>query len=1055
MARVTGASGGSGWMSRIRAGLLSATAWLGAGHVANAAPPPGGNEWQRLSWHTEQGLPDPCVTALAATEDGFLWVGTARGLARFDGVGFRTFSAVEGGELATTEISDILEDRRGVLWIATVSGSVFSHVRGKFKVEGRIGVAADDSGLARDAQGRTLPRMAQRKVTLAVAGAGGVFALADTGKLFRCEGGSVADQPLPDEPSGRLAQGIWADDEGRLTVWDANGASRLEGGGRWRTVAAHGGLEIGPTLVSRAAGGGAWLAIPPRAGGSGGRRIVRCDSQGVGRESVSPHQSPESMRAEVTALAGGGGGRVWLGLLWNGVWLAGENEPWTQVVGDGPLSQCVITCLCEDHHGSLWVGTDREGLHRVRRFPVGIVSLPVAARDNIVTTSCATTDGSVWVGTDGAGAFRFGPDGSCEKVDGSKGLEALHVCSILEDNRKGILLGTWGGLFTYSGGRCEHVAVPAGSNRAVLALFEDRRGRVWAGTQDGLLCKVDGEWQAVELPPAISQADVRAITEDSSGNVWVGMIGGGLLRISDEAMTVFGKGEGFPSRQVRSLCCIRESGDLWIGTMDQGLVWYSGNTFKGLDRASGIPCNNICSLVEDGRGGMWLATDNGIFGCGVDALRDRAAGVRQSLPGVHLTQSHGLVSRGCSGSGQPVATRSTDGKLWFPNYRGLVVLPPGDFQSPSGCPPAVVESVVLDGVTHQPGGTVRADSGTKRLEFVFTAPDLLTPEQLRFRYRLEGMDRGWVDAGGKHSADYSQLPPGEYRFCLMAGRSGNWSESASLDLQIVPRWWEKTWIRGLVAALLAAVFAAVIVVVERAKHTRNLNQLRQVRAIEQERQRIAANIHDDLGASLTRITLLSDLVREQAESAGIGPEIAKIGSTAAILTRAMDEVVWAIDPEHDSLESILNYLGELAQDLLSAARISCRLELPPTVPDLAIGSHTRHNLLLAAKEALHNSIKHSGATETRLKASLSGGRFTLCVTDNGCGFSPPPDDAATPAAGESRSGRGLGNMRVRLREIDGSCTIRSSPGAGTEICFCIPMPAKAHSAGTHSPPHTP
>jgi len=334
-------------------------------------------------------------------------------------------------------------------------------------------------------------------------------------------------------------------------------------------------------------------------------------------------------------------------------------------------------------------------------------------------------------------------------------------------------------------------------------------------------------------------------------------------------------------------------------------------------------------------------------------------------------------------------------------------------------------------------------SGVRRLAFRYTCADLRAPEQLQFRYWLEGVDEGWVDAGSQRTASYIQTPPGTYRFRVMAGgASGIWREAAQPVLvTIVPRLWERGSVRSLAGLTLLGAMAATAYSIGRARVRRKLARSEQQRAVEQERQRIAANIHDDLGASLTRITLLSDLAREGAVAGGIAAEMDQIHKTSCELTRSMDEIVWAVDPEHDTLDSLVTYLGKFAQDLLRVANTRCRLHIPTTVPAIGVSSHVRHNLFLAVKEALHNVIKHAAATEARLHFSLETDAFVLVVADNGRGFIPT-EHAGNPVlhAGQISGGNGLRNISRRLREIGGRCEVVSAPGQGTEIRLRVPLP---------------
>jgi signal transduction histidine kinase len=297
-------------------------------------------------------------------------------------------------------------------------------------------------------------------------------------------------------------------------------------------------------------------------------------------------------------------------------------------------------------------------------------------------------------------------------------------------------------------------------------------------------------------------------------------------------------------------------------------------------------------------------------------------------------------------------------------------------------------------------------------------------------------------------AEYSFLPPGAYTFRVLAcNNDGIWNENgARLALMVEPQIWQTWWFRlGAVAAAAGAV-AGVVRGATRRRYRRKLERVERQRALEKERARIAKDIHDDLGASLTRITLLSQSARgdlERPEQAAA--DLDRIYTTARELTQAMDEIVWAVNPHHDTLDSLASYLGGFASDFLSAAGVRCRLDVPLRPPPLPVSAEIRHNLFLAFKEALHNIVRHAGASEVRVSLELehANAGFTLTVQDDGRGFDPDLAHAHGIAArGGSgprlASGNGLSNMRLRLEEVGGACRIRSTPGAGALIQFRVP-----------------
>jgi signal transduction histidine kinase len=310
---------------------------------------------------------------------------------------------------------------------------------------------------------------------------------------------------------------------------------------------------------------------------------------------------------------------------------------------------------------------------------------------------------------------------------------------------------------------------------------------------------------------------------------------------------------------------------------------------------------------------------------------------------------------------------------------------------------------------------------------------------VRFRCKLEGLEDEWVDAGTKRVAEYSYLPPADYNFHVIACNNDDvWNETgASLAFTVLPYFWQTWWFKTGSIVAGAAAAAAVAGAIIRRRERRKLELLERQRALERERTRIARDIHDELGASLTRITLLSQSARSDLQDhEPAAAEVDQIYSDARELTRAMDEIVWAINPKHDTFDSLVTYLGRFAQYFLSAAGIRCRLDVPLQLPSWALTADIRHNVFLAFKEALNNIAKHADATEARVAVELRADGFVLTVTDNGKGFNPNEfkvSSASPPQSGRLAAGNGLANMQKRLEEAGGRCEWTTAKGEGTRV----------------------
>jgi signal transduction histidine kinase/ligand-binding sensor domain-containing protein len=1004
-----------GWRRRLAVSAL----WLSTSWVLVAA------ERDPFSlffetWQTENGLPQNHGTAIVQTRDGYLWFGTYNGLVRFDGVRFAIFNAANSPGLASSRITSLYEDSDGALWLGHDAGELTCLRAGRF-----AGVATG---------GRSPGRSV---IAIARDSRNELWLLHDNGLLLRASDGIT----IPPEP-GSAAPSLVRDSTG--TLWRVHG-------GRMRSVG-----EPGATprrahppeddfIVRACAGrqGGFWLAC--------GERVRRWDAGAPITDWGKVPWSGDS----VTAMQESRDGRLWVGTLAKGLFVLLPDGRHARFNRTNGLAHDWVRSLGEDHEGTIWIGTGG-GICAARQRQVSMLESPDHWQGRSLLSLSAAVDGAMWMGTEGAGVYRW-HHGQWTRFGEREGLTNLFVWSILEDSRQQIWAGTWGGgLFQLVDGRFVHPPALAGERVPICALFPGRDGALWAGTQRGLLRLKDDRIE--RFAGELSRPEVRTIAEARDGAIWFGMSGGGLGRLQAGQTTQFRRADGLPSDYVWSLLA-EEDGTLWIGTFGGGLCRWRNGHFAAIGSGQGLPNNVIGHLTDDRRGHLWMGSYGGILRASKDELNRCADGHLRTVSFVGYGKTDGLASLECAEGLQPGGCRTPDGRLWFPTSKGLAVLDPASLRTNALAPPVMIEEVVIDGVsgstefaptngTRQgtaPAIPLRIPPGRQRLEIRFTALSFVAPERVRFQYRLEGLESDWAETTTKRSVDYSFLPPGEYNFHVMACNSdGVWNRTgATLAITKVPYFWQ-TW-GFLIAAVLTAAGAVggTVRAITRQRYRRRLERLERQRAIEKERTRIAKDIHDDLGASLTRITLLSQTARAEVEHPGpAATDLDQIYTTARELTQAMDEIVWAVDPHHDTLDSLVIYLGGFAQDFLSAAGIRCRLEGPLMLPPWPVTAEVRHNLFLAFKEAVHNVVRHSAATEAGIQFTLASSGFTLDIQDDGRGFDPSSPRGARTGDGErprATFGHGLINMRKRLEEIGGQCSVESGAGRGTRVRFALPM----------------
>jgi len=990
---------------------LGASLW--AGGVAGEEP---GADFCAESFQTDSGLPQRAVVALLAARTGYLWIGTYGGLVRFDGERFTVFTSGRTAGLQDSSATALCEDDAGRIWIGHESGGL---TRLDGEVFRAVTAGSDRSGpitgLAVDARGDVWQVSEQA----------GLRRVRD-GLAFAAVPGAGTPPTIPLSLTADRLRQLWATQDGRAArvVQDA--------------------LEPWPQtnpppsilrLCSRRDGGLAVLT------GTGLRRWD--DGEWAPGTSAVPWGSTYISLLRDTRLGG-----LAVGTVDRGLYLFKDAGGWQNLNRTNGLPDNWVRALAEDREGNVWIGTSG-GLTVLRPRKVVMHNPPDNWAGKSVMPILRRSNGEIWAGTEGAGIYRL-KDGQWTHFGAAEGLGNPFVWTLFEDRGGGLWAGTWrGGIFRLAGERFVRAPELEAITESVTAFAEDAAGALWIGTGTGLARWRDGrlEWFGQDTPPLLP--DVRSLVLAPDGALWAGTARHGLARFHDGKLQPFGPAEGLPSRSISTLHW--ESPDsLWIGTLDQGLIRRRAGRFAVIGPTNGLPSATIFHIADDGRGFFWCSTPGGIFRAAKTNLNACADGDSQAVNFVHYGRGQGLATPTCTGGFQPSGFRTPDGHLWFPTGQGLAELDPAGVRPNALPPPVFIEDATLDGepvalvanVPAPPERKLVVPPGGRRVQIRYTGLTFSSPERVRFRYQLEGLEQEWVEGGTARAVVYSFLAPGRYVFRVTAcNNDGIWqSEPAELVVLVLPAWWQTWWCRVGGAGLLVAGLGAGVWLTARTRMRRRLELAAREQALERERARIAQDIHDDLGASLTRISMLSESggddppdPRETAHS------LAQISTTARELTRAMDEIVWAVNPRHDTLDSLVNYLVRFAQDFLSAAGIRCRLDMPLEVPERQLRAELRHNLFLAYKEALNNAVKHARATEVKVSLNLAPEEFRLVVADNGVGFDPEAGTAGARGEGRIAAGNGLGNMRRRLGQIGGRCELDSAPGEGARVGFIVPL----------------
>ena len=959
-------------------------------------------------------MPAGEITSLARTSDGFLWLGMASGITRFDGQRFVQFTTNSLPALGDNRVNTLLVDTAGDLWVATQGGTVARRHGNKFA-----------------AAAQSKPLLGQKISSMAVDRSRGVWVLAAAG-VARLTTTNFAMVQATNEPVSRIAIECVTDEAGNLWCRSAAYLYFLEHG-RWQVLAHDSFFFSSMQAMCAGQDGGLWLGvasevIKPKSG-----QIYRL-LDGKLEMALSPYPWPnDSLRTSVQAICEDRRGRIWVGTSGCGVYFWSPVKGWQRLASEGVLANAVVTHIFEDAEGLLWITTQRGGLHQVREQAVKILPLPDQRVENLVQTVCATRDGSLWVGTDGGGVLRW-RDGDEEFQSVTNGLASRYVRVLFEDSHSNLWAGTRRGLQCWRGTEFKLVSPSSPFDWITFALGEDGKNNLWFAGSGGLVrMQSENEYTVFRRNSGLLSYYLRAITVDKAGKLECAVPKLGLLQKEGARFEVFGKDRWSGADKICSLFADAD-GALWITTDGAGLFRFKDEQFRQWTMADGLPDNSLAGIIDDEMGNLWISMNSGVFRCAKSQLENYERGKNPPVLCMQLPVKETETAVD-NEPWQPQPTRLPDGRLCFANQGRLILFDPTRLSRGSQASLPSVEETFVDGEPRaaDADGWLRVKSGARQFEFRYTAPDLAGEGRLRFRYRLDGVNTSWVDADTRRIAYYNYLPPGDYEFRVMAGgEDGVWRESLPcLKLKILPRFWERRSLQIAGAVLLLLAVAGLVRQVERLRTRRKIQAFQTQQALEQERRRIAQDLHDDIGASVSQLMMLG----EMANRASATPEVtrqnvARIQEKTRDLARAMDETIWAVNPRNDTLPNLVNYMHSFATEFFDGSPIRFRLDAPMGLPDLPLEVTLRHNIFLAVKEAMSNVAKHSGAKEVWLRVRWDGAILELLIEDDGRGF--------TLVAGGAEHD-GLGNMPARLKQVGGTCVVQSHPGAGCCVRFSVPL----------------
>lgn len=999
---------------------LMASVAAGDGQVAPTQPAtnavPVSSAFYHQVWQLEDGLPHNDVHGVVPTPDGFLWIGTRRGLVRFDGARFVPAQSSNVVDLAQTWIWRMGSVGNGTFLMTLRDGRMVQVEAGDYQyinVNGRRYERGLNSFCA-DKFGR-------------------LWMATQEGEIQRISNGVIYSFGLlgkgPTGPSTLItdSQGVvWLASRKTVGYFEGDEFVRVDD-------------ELpNQLLLASASGGGVWLVASETL-----RRVKK--GQGVTLLARFPWLGSECI---VRVILEDREGTLWVGTNRKGLFRfsGGRFE-------SVPTSHNNILCLAEDRAGNLWVGTQGGGLDRISPRRFSVLDAKRGLPNDTVFSFAEDTAGRVWMATQDGGLCHWS-NGVVKILGPEQGWLNSPILCLAPDPKGGIWIGSYAdGLLHWRDGVLRYVTRDLGlKTRFIRCLLTDQDGRLWVGgSTEGLLCIADGHVAVYAAKEGLPTTDVRCLAADKQGGVWLGMESGELGLVRDGKVQAF----THPHRAgggIHSLL-VAPDGGIWLGTAGQGLLRFTNGRFAQVKSTQGLPTDSISQLQLDQAGWLWCGSDRGLFRVKQADLNEVADGKLAGLTAFTFGRSFGLSDFQFYDDSQPASLVARAGRFWFASVKGAVEFNPAALTCNPEPPSVFIESMICNGEPTRELSAPALPAGVRRLEFRFVAPDLSGADHVYYRCRLEGMGGAWSAASLARTAIYTNLPPGRYRFQVEAcNANGVWNEQGdSVAFSVAPFFWQTGWFPPLVLVCSAGLLVLGSRWVALHRLRRRLRVLEQEGALERERTRIAQDIHDELGANLTSISWFADRGRKHlADPAVAGVELEKIAATARESVQAMDGIVWALNQQNESLEHFADYLSHFASEFFRPTPISCQLEIPLQIPEIKMSTIARHHLFLAIKEALNNVVRHSSASEVWIRVKCENQRLTILVEDNGRGIG---------VRLEKQGEDGLANIRRRMASLQGTVSVEDGPpvktaaappggggsrpaesagGRGTQVRFSVP-----------------